>query len=630
MTNRKKIRYPLLLLACALTVGILAPSARVPGLGKAQRKELRADRHFIAQRFDKAMALYDLAITDAPTPSLKAALHQKAGRLHFMLRDYPTTAAHYARAMALDEEQLTVSDVCDYIDALRFEGRRSDAEAVCLKYVYRDRYSRNQRYENLLDALVMRHQAEGESGYEVRRMLFDSPFAEYWVGRFRDQLFYAMSRSRFNDPHKLFFHRTHYYTFDPREETAESLPRQGGKRHGRHHFPSIPLALQDGPTAIATDGSLMITTAMVYTDNEQIRMVDGRLKPFATRLLVSEYDPRRDGWRAYRPAFPQSDSSSYAHPFLCDDNRTLLFASDKPGGYGGFDLYASRWDEQRHEWSPSVNLGPTVNTEGDEIYPVVAANGRLIFASNGLPGFGGYDLFAAEYTAHGLIPGSVTHFPWPVNTVYNDYYLLPQDNQSGYFASDRDQQSGDDLYAYRVDHTRLGNASPFLGITESVAVTSGALALDGLIEERNNDPSLVPLPEYIRPSRDLLGVVYFDFDSGQLDSEARTTLDRLISGLGYQPVGLDMVGYADEVGGETYNDELSSNRAKAVAAHLGQRMGLPTTAEGRGQVRLTREEMEQGLRWIDRDDASALNPDERNRINRRARRVEIYNQTVKQ
>ena len=628
MTNRKRIRYTLLMLAAAVAVGTLAPAARVPGLRKAQREESRADRHFIAQRFGRAMALYDEAIVDAPTPGMKAGLHLKAARLHFMLRDYPQAAAHFARTMELDETILAVADVCDYIDALRFAGRSSEAEAICLKYAYRDQYSRNQRYENLLDALAMRHEAETESGYEVRRMLFDSPFAEYWVGRFRDQLFYAMSRSAFNDPHKQFFHRTHYYTFDPRVETAEPLPTQGRRRRGRQFFPSIPLALMDGPVTVAADGSLMIATALVYTDKEQIRMVDGRLKPFATHLLVSEYDARRNGWKAYRPAFPQADSVSYAHPFLCDDDRTLLFASDAPGGYGGFDLYASRWNEQEHAWSEPVNLGPTVNTEGDEIYPVVS-EGRLIFASNGLPGFGGYDLFAAEFNASGILPGSVTHFPWPVNSQYNDYYLLPTGPQAGYFASDRDQRTGDDLYAYRFDRSLLMEDTPFFGISEAAAVTGGALALDGLVEQRNSEPWLVPLPEYVRPSRELLSVVYFDFDSDALDSEARETLDRLAFSLGFLPDGFDMVGYADEIGGESYNDELSARRAAAVAAYLGGRMGLPCTAEGRGKVRLTREEMEQALRWTGGDDASNLDRDDRIRINRRARRVEIYNQTAK-
>lgn len=628
MTNRKRIRYTLLMLAAAVAVGTLAPAARVPGLRKAQREESRADRHFIAQRFGRAMALYDEAIADAPTPGMKAGLHLKTARLHFMLRDYPQAAAHFARTMELDETILAVTDVCDYIDALRFAGRGSEAEAVCLKYAYRDQYSRNQRYENLLDALAMRHEAETESGYEVRRMLFDSPFAEYWVGRFRDQLFYAMSRSAFNDPHKQFFHRTHYYTFDPRVETAEPLPAQGRRRRGRQFFPSIPLALMDGPVTVAADGSLMIATTIAYTDREQIRMVDGRLKPFATHLLVSEYDARRNGWKAYAPAFPQADSVSYAHPFLCDDDRTLLFASDMPGGYGGFDLYASRWNEQEHAWSEPVNLGPTVNTEGDEIYPVVS-EGRLIFASNGLPGFGGYDLFAAEFNASGILPGSVIHFPWPVNSQYNDYYLLPTGPQAGYFASDRDQRTGDDLYTYRFDRSLLMEGTPFFGISEAAAVTGGALALDGLVEQRNSEPWLVPLPEYVRPSRELLSVVYFDFDSDALDSEARETLDRLAFSLGFLPDGFDMVGYADEIGGESYNDELSARRAAAVAAYLGGRMGLSCTAEGRGKVRLTREEMEQALRWTGGDDASNLDRDDRIRINRRARRVEIYNQTAK-
>ena len=86
----------------------------------------------------------------------------------------------------------------------------------------------------------------------------------------------------------------------------------------------------------------------------------------------------------YVPAFPQEEMSSYAHPYLFNEGKSLLFTSDMPGGCGGFDLYVVHWDEEAQAWGTPVNLGPDVNTEGDEIFPVIY-KGRLIFSSNGLP-----------------------------------------------------------------------------------------------------------------------------------------------------------------------------------------------------------------------------------------------------
>lgn len=87
-----------------------------------------------------------------------------------------------------------------------------------------------------------------------------------------------------------------------------------------------------------------------------------------------------------------------------------------------------------------MNLGADVNTEGNEIFPVLY-EGRLIFSSNGLPGFGGYDLFNADYDQEGVVPGSVRHFPYPVNSVFNDYFMCPLDLRTAYFVSDREMES---------------------------------------------------------------------------------------------------------------------------------------------------------------------------------------------
>lgn len=630
--NLHNIRSSAVLLLLGALLSTSPVQARRPdGERKAERIERRADRRFVAQHFEKAMLLYEAAIVRMPGEGAKATLHCKAARLYFMLRQYPLSALHYEKVMTLDETQLAVTDVCDYLDALRFTGRDKEAEAICLKYAYKDQYSRHQRYENILEALAMRYGMDSRSGYKIAKLRLNTSASEYWVGLFGDQLFYAKSKSPFNDPHKLFFNQTHYYTLDPAEQTTDELQFNDRKqRRSRPSlFPYIPLGLQDGPMTLATDGSLMINTSIVYIDKARVVMQEGRLLPYATQLLTSAYDAKRNRWSAYKPAFEQIEGVSYAHPFLCEDNRTLIFTSDMPGGYGGFDLYMSQWDSQSHQWSTPRNLGSDVNTEGDELFPILFG-GRLVFASNGHPGFGGYDLFSMMFEEGEAVSGGLTHFPAPVNSVYNDFYLRPVDAQSGYFVSDRDTRTGDDIYAYWIDRSQLTGSSPFFGMSEEHAVASGAFRLADYPDRSEGGIDQMLLPAFRRASRELLCTVYFDFDSPKLDAEARETLDRFLNNSGYMPEQIDIVGFADDIGGEQYNAKLSSERADAVAGYLKDKIYVPFHAEGRGSLQLSDEEVAQALRLFDIARSLEMDRSDWIRINRRARRVDIYNKTDNQ
>lgn len=583
---------------------------------KVSRTERRADRNFIRQKFDKAMRQYEQVISREADVISRAALHLKTARLYFMVRDYEHASAHYGQAMALDNDLLRVDDVCNYIDALRFLGRARQAEAVCLDNAYKDRYSRYQRYQNTLEALSMQHAMTPEPGFFVNRLSLNTDFSEFWVGSYDGQPFYAMSYSRFNDPGKLFFHRTHYYEL---YETGTSGTGQQQAPRYYDYFRRIPADLQSGPVSFTKDMSMMVATVIEYDKSKAtVDMIDKEHRPFRTQLCYSVLKDKKHRFTKYCPIFPQEEGVSYAHPFLLDD-KTLLFTSDMPGGYGGFDLYFACYNEETQTWDAPVNLGPEVNTEGDELFPVVYKD-RLMFASNGLPGFGGYDLFSVMFDKGGIVPGSVNHFPYPVNSVYNDYYMFPLSPCAAYFVSDRDLKSRDDLYFLRTTG-ELGTqqATPFYGMSEEAAILGGQLLLNGMTETARHES--VSLNSNLPGG--LLMTLYFDFDSFELTEDAIRRLQRFVDEMGaYRFDELDFVGYADEIGSDSYNLRLSERRGESVADFL-RRRGIDAhyRVEGRGRVRLSPEELKEeigtvpltegGIDWI--------------QVNRRARRVEIYN-----
>ena len=590
--------------------GALPVKAQERKLGRVER---RADRNFVRQKFNKAMAQYETALKKEENMQNQAALHLKIARLYFMVRDYSWAIGHYEKAMELERNLFLVDDVCDYIDALRFQGQARKAEAICLDNAYRDQYSRYQRYQNTLEALAMRHSVQEFPGFTAKRLSLNTPNAEFWIGNYGEQPFYAISYSKFNDPGKLFFHRTHYYEL---KEAGEKVMSQKSPRYS-DYFRKIPVDLQNGPVTFSPDMQVMVTTVIEYDKkNVSVEMVDKKHRPFRTKLYYSVIKSQSKRFGRYIPVFPQDPENSYAHPYLFNDGKSLLFTSDMPGGFGGFDLYVVHWDEETQEWGTSMNLGADVNTEGNEIFPVLY-EGRLIFSSNGLPGFGGYDLFNADYDQEGVVPGSVRHFPYPVNSVFNDYFMCPLDLRTAYFVSDREMESRDDIYYLQTEED-LGTlqGDPHFGMSEESAILGGALLLNGTTESVTKET--ISIKRYAPEG--LLMTLYFDFDSDKLTRESIQCLEQFINEMGsYYFSELRFDGFADEMGSDNYNYALSARRAKSVAEFLRDHgVNVDFNIKAHGKVRLSPEEMKEemgnqaegNIDWI--------------QVNRKARRVEIY------
>ncbi len=122
-----------------------------------------------------------------------------------------------------------------------------------------------------------------------------------------------------------------------------------------------------------------------------------------------------------------------SHGFISDDNDQIIFASDRPGGYGGLDLYVSH--KVNMDWGPAVNLGPEINTQFNEDRPFLINNGKtLFFSSQGHENIGGYDLFRSDLQSNSSWskPGNLGY---PINTPDDNIFFMPADNgKSGYYS----------------------------------------------------------------------------------------------------------------------------------------------------------------------------------------------------
>ncbi len=144
-----------------------------------------------------------------------------------------------------------------------------------------------------------------------------------------------------------------------------------------------------------------------------------------------------------------NENCNDVHPALSADSQQLIFASDRLGGYGGMDLYISRFSN--NQWGLPINLGPTINTAGNEVSPFLYDDGTLYFASDGWGGFGGLDIFHCQTDEYGDWE-QATNLGQPFNSNKDDFgYVLSLTGTEGYLASAREGGLGkDDIYHFTL------------------------------------------------------------------------------------------------------------------------------------------------------------------------------------
>lgn len=146
--------------------------------------------------------------------------------------------------------------------------------------------------------------------------------------------------------------------------------------------------------------------------------------------------------------FKYNDPSfNTTHPCIFNQGNSLIFASDRPGGFGGYDLYISY--KVGNDWTSPVNLGNQINSIGDDMFPTVWADTVLFFSSNGRPGFGGADIYRVSIKDGKF--SEPQHLGPIFNSSYDDFGLWMIDKRHGYFATNRSSSPGtDEIYAFEL------------------------------------------------------------------------------------------------------------------------------------------------------------------------------------
>src|SRR5690554_2921160 len=197
--------------------------------------------------------------------------------------------------------------------------------------------------------------------------------------------------------------------------------------------PQLTTRFHDGPVCFGSDGATIYFTQVV-------RQFTGAAR--VNTMKVYSAHRQKEKWSVPEPLPFNSSEYSVGHPALSEDDTLLIFSSDMPGGYGGMDLYYSKFEND--VWSEPINMGPLVNSAGDEVFPHIHEK-IVYFSSDGWPGYGGLDLFTIHLDSMHLAPENMRA---PVNSAWDDLSLSFASIHRGYFSSNRPGGLGrDDLYA---------------------------------------------------------------------------------------------------------------------------------------------------------------------------------------
>lgn len=209
---------------------------------------------------------------------------------------------------------------------------------------------------------------------------------------------------------------------------------QGDLENFRPLFGTVNGTYHEGPATFSSDGRVMFFTRSDYMKH---RIVKDEQNVSHVQLFSAE--KQRDGsWGKVEQFAFNSDGRSIGQAALSADGKTLFMISDMPGGYGGTDIYLSRW--MLNAWSPPENLGPTINTDGNEMFPTVLGD-TLFFSSNGHGGMGGLDIFSStSMDDDWSVPVMMKA---PINSTYDDFSLqLQNDGSCGFLSSNRAGKDG--------------------------------------------------------------------------------------------------------------------------------------------------------------------------------------------
>lgn len=293
-----------------------------------------------------------------------------------------------------------------------------------------------------------------------------------------------------------------------------------------------------------------------------------------TEVVVDNYD--KEPLNVVVPFALGAGSNYWDGDHYFPSDSLAIFASNRPGGYGGKDLYYTRL-EKNGKWSTATNLGPIINTIADDVSPFLTKDGRkLYFSSNNKASIGGFDIYSSTFDDETKKWSSPINEGIPINSTADDKdFWMDKDGMKAYFTSNRlGGIGGLDIYVayYRQNLVaQLSTSTPktFIEVLEITPTPSSVL--DSLIATENN-PNTTYIPNESAVSVDgttyTIAPIYYNAQTGEIDG-ANTTIRTLTTLLKKHPnVTIQLLGHTNNTGNPINDLYLTSKQAELIAKQL--------------------------------------------------------------
>ena len=354
----------------------------------------------------------------------------------------------------------------------------------------------------------------------------------------------------------------------------------------------------EGSASFSADGKVMYFTRCRYVKGESR----------GAEICSSVRSGGKWG-KAQEVKLSKDSTVTFAHPALSPDGKFLYFVSDLAGGYGGKDIW--RCSVEGGKYGTPVNLGPTINTAGDEMFPYMREDSTLYFSSDGHPGFGGLDIFYAKEGSDGK--WLLHNMMYPINSNADDFGIsFVKGKDKGAFSSNRGEKKGyDKIWSFELPEVLFVMSGMVLSTTgeplsDAIVRIVGTDGTNTKVKTKKDGSFKVPLKknvEYVMlgncrgylnqkdnvttvgldDSKDFpitfslasiskpvgLDNIFFEFGKATLTPASSTALDKLVKLLNDNPnITIEIGAHTDRVGSAEGNLQLSGKRAESVVNYL--------------------------------------------------------------
>ena len=603
-----------------LVIGILLIAVST-GTVVAQGKKVKAaDALFNNKEYYEALNAYKKALeTIRGNKALKAELTYKEGLCYMMINDCKKAEVWFAKAIKAKYQN---PEAVLYLgDVMRCQAKYDEALAEYEKYVKLKPEDPRGTVGVESCKLAVKWKAAPTKhtvgNVQPLNTKYDDFSAVYSRKNFKELIFTSSREGSTGNA-------TDGWTGEPFTDLYETKIDKNGKYSTPTPFKEpLNSKFNEGASALNEKFSTMFFTRCEYDKNK----IKG-CQIYTTRK-------KGNGWDDPILLSFAADSFTVGHPWISDDEQTLYFASDMTGGIGGRDIWMAKFDKKTKAWGSPINMGPQINTTGDELYPTFRNDSTLYFASNGQVGMGGLDIFEAKFK--GGKWGAVSNLKFPMNSEADDFSIIFQGKyEKGLFSSNRlGGKGGTDIYEFSVPPIlfSLGgivydfeNKTPIVGAKvtmvdkdgmsfETITDQTGSYYFDNTKFREDNTYELVSSNTdflndkgtettkgdevgsdrkkdfFLKTTKKVLKLPKINYDVAQwfLRPEAKDSLNGLIQTLRDNPnITIKLLSHTDSRDDAKKNIILSQKRAQSVVDYLIEEKIDPArlAAKGMGETKL--------------------------------------------